>query len=546
MSGKPRAVFYIPVQGSSQFAAHADQGSLIRVLWLLSFGKVEPKSIRPLFAKVVARDEWPLLEPGQCSYKIPEAYEERINLTVPNLRRQIARAVDEAVHLRAVGTIVLLYSNHGRGDKLAGRDGVLEPDHFAEWAVNCVDAGKRLLMVLDACSSTDFAREAWKAITSTVAEIRPPEALAFVENNMGFITSGAGLCEQSIAMISEDERLVNLFDKKRDSEKWARGFFIPDSLFFRRFNWLLAYGFPSSAERDSDTDPEAEATDTRSPRLTIKQFVDKMNDLRVHRGFTAAWIGTEQAGASLEFTSLFPFPQLGGLRPADPVPDWPGVRVGDVIPDAAVGELFDDVPQLRARALEDCGGARATLDAEQVLLIPIERDGRGGFVRLPPLVTKDIDQETPFLLRLHSGHSGADDAAAPDAPQRLTVHRLWLKAGRWAAKNKIRSGWAVVTTDICRALEAHIEKNLNVSVPISEWSAVWRLAGFRRLFSSDHIFKLFLEELLRRALCQWPEFRPLYPNVEPLMNDEDLPLVQADLVLVKGRFLIDEIVDDTE
>jgi hypothetical protein len=543
MSERPSGVFYIPVQGSSEFAAHANQGSLIRLMWLLSFGQVAPEHIRALFAKVVTGDDWPLLEPRKGPLKIPEPYQDRYDMTVPDLRHLIACVVHEAVAVPDVGTIVLLYANHGHPDKSVARDYELKPGDFAEWAMTCIDHNKGLLVVLNACSSTAFAREAWDAVTRHVQKARP-QALEFVKNNMGFITSGEGLCELSIPLISENESLVNLFGRKGELETWARGFYVRDSMFFRRFNWLLAYGFPPTA------------TGPGGPKLTIGQFVDMMNDLPgLPRGFTAAWVGTEEASASLEFSSFVPVPPLGDLRAADEVPGWPEVRIGDVI-HGRFGQLFDDVAQLRALELKarpewkgettERSGVPATAEIPQVVLLPIAAADGGGFACLGPLLSEDIDKENQFLYRLPSGLSEPGGEATAAAPERLQVLHLHLRAGRWAGKNKIRRCRAVVTVAICRSLEAHIEKTLKVAVPISQWGMVWKLAAFRGLFSSDETFELFLEELLRRSLYHWPEFQPLYPDVAPLRDDEELPLVQADLILVKERFIIDEVVDHTE
>jgi hypothetical protein len=260
-------------------------------------------------------------------------------------------------------------------------------------------------------------------------------------------------------------------------------------------------------------------------------------------GFAAAWIG-DRAFAELPWELFFPVQRLGTFQPSDPAAEWPEVTVGDLIRPEKIGDLCDDAGQFEERreeALHRAPQEEEPKEEEETegpkppvpvfvdfLLIPIGRNSRGEIVRYPTLFSSDLEPAPPFLAELSVRLSGGikeDRGANPKVKLagRLQVGHLYLEFGRRLAKEKrSREGNAVVNIDICRSLEAYLETELSVYVPLSAWDILCKLARFQSVFASGEEFRGYLKDVRAWALSRWPEFRELYPGVAPL-TDQDAP-----------------------
>jgi hypothetical protein len=392
---------------------------------------------------------------------------------------------------------------------------------FAQWGLQCARDNIEFLLVLDACYSTIFASSVRTRMLELAGGILNAAQCAFAEKHVGFITSARSSCARSIAMISTDESLVNLFGAKSPEEEWARGFLHRSTMFLRQFNWLLAYGFGTfAAPLDRD--------------VNLSQFVVRMNMrcLPAGHGFHASLVADEGFG-SIPLRSFFPFPRLGNLRPDQAMAAWPEVMLEDLIPSARLGRLFDDVGTLEGAGVAEGDEKVAEEEAEEqggtfpadYLLIPIRRAGDNTVERAgATILSSQLVPESPIVQRL-SGNEvpGADEDEEEDnRPKGLQANHLLLVMLRKITNGRIKftNGHAVVTSDICHLneLAQYLEEDLQVSVPL--WEPLGRVAGFRSCFATDEQFRDFLQQMLARALARFPEFQQMYPDIPPLSEDE--------------------------
>jgi hypothetical protein len=531
VSDPAKKIFYILVQGSIGFSSHCDQCVLIQLPWLFSLAEVSPNDVRAFFGKFKRIPGRPLLAPGKGPYEIPAEYDNAqcINWRFDFMGEMIRRAIREACGRGDVGTVVLLYSNHGMKDNFP-----LKPDNFADWAEVCALRHKPFLAVLDACYSTVFAAAALESLKYPYLE--SAAELDLFDRHVGFITSASGICARSTAMVSEDDGLVNLFGQKDPQEQWARGFFLRSSMFFRQFNWLLAYGFPlDSTPPDAPPSLSARLAAPASDRnMNIKQFVERMN-LRCFpggHGFHASLVAAE-AFESQQFSSFFSIPPLGDLKPSTLIDAsrWSGITIGDVIPAARLGRLCDDVSPLEEEEEEGeerVSGSEVVLDLPppgRCLLIPIARADDGTIRLAPAILSGTLRPETPFVKKLCTikvpGDGEGSHSRGARGPRLLQVGHLYLEMVRRFTPAEFGEPRWQPTLDDCHAWETYLD-TLKVCVPMECWTVLPRVLMFRSLFDTDQEFKDILREMRGRALARRPKFQAAYPGVQPIQDDEQV------------------------
>jgi hypothetical protein len=437
------------------------------------------------------------------------------------LELAITGAVAEACLLPGVRRIVLVYVNHEKGNELGSGGRLLTVHDFVQWGLQCAQGETEFLVVLEACYSTVFASAVRTRLLQRAKKLKPDKRV-FARDKVGFITSAKRICSRSIAMISKDDALVNLFEARGPEDEWARGFFHWSSMFLRQFNWLLAYGCgPLSTPLH--------------PALKVEECVARMNLRRFpdEHGFYASLVASEAFG-SIEFKSFFPFQDFGILDPTRLIGDeWPGIKIGDLIPSPRLGRLFDDVCTLeeedRVEGEEQAAGEETPEEPPtgpaDYLLIPIKQaaDGRPFQRDGPPVLASTLQPEPPFVRRLSDNHfsmeaEGWEDVEEDDRPKRLDANHLLLVILRQITNGRITDGRAPVTCDICESWAKYFVDELHVDVPL--WEPLGRVARFRSCFESDESFKGFLVEMLGRALGLFPEFQAEYPGVEPIVEAE--------------------------
>jgi hypothetical protein len=373
---------------------------LIQLLWLLHGSEVPKDCIKAFFGKFENIDSYPLVAPGKGAYKIPPPYDDPrcLDWTFQGLATLIGNAIALACGREAIGTIVLVYANHGTPKGLEAGYGFLRQLDFTQWATQCTNSEKKFLVVLDACCSTVFATATMDHINRQLEQKHQTSKVPWIAANVGFITSATGICGRSTPMISRDATLVNLFGATPPSAAWASGFFTRSSMFLRQFNWLLTYGF-----------------ETLHSKLTVREFVQRMNRRRfpAGHGFHAALVGGD-GFASSEFKSFFKIRPLGVPDPAVPLPGWEELTVGDLIPALRLGRLYDDWGHLEE---EEGEGEETDPVKEEELkeeeadspLIPIHKVD--GVVRRasPVLLSSAANLGPVFMAKLCIRDSPAED-----------------------------------------------------------------------------------------------------------------------------------------
>jgi hypothetical protein len=433
----------------------------------------------------------------------------------------IGTAITLACSREEVGAIVLVYANHGTAGGLGAAQGFLRGSDFTQWMLTCALSERKFLVVLDACYSTVFATAALDHTKRELEQIQQMSKAAWIESNVGFITSAKGVCARSTSMISKDPDLVMSFGETPRGAEWVNGFFTRSSMFLRQFNWMLTYGFQ-----------------TWHPKLTVREFVRRMNLRRFAEGhgFHASLVAGEGFGSS-EFKSFFQIQPLGPPNPAAAVPGWPEITIGGLIPAARVGHLYDDVEQLEEedgeeeeRVMEEEVVGQDVPDLEAAvklgtvsyLLIPIERVGSVVRRAGPAVLSSQANVSAELLHKLSVSHSSAhdeeEDEMEPRRPERLQPGHLLIEVIGRLAKGKIREGRSAATLESCSKLRSYLE-TLDVWVPVSASDSLARLSRLRSEFDSDATFERFLDEMRARALVTWPEFAAVYSTARVPIPD---------------------------
>jgi hypothetical protein len=177
--------------------------------------------VTALFADIDDLTGWPCVAPGGAPYQVPPRYKALIDKSKSkpkDLAFLISEAITKACSVPDVGSIVLVYLNHGNDEELGTGKKKLSVGAFVNWAQQCAGLDRRLLVVLDACMSTRFARRVMDKLRDRLKSDGREEFYRKVTELVGFITSGRRHCQRSVPLISADKDLVNLFGPGHSGE----------------------------------------------------------------------------------------------------------------------------------------------------------------------------------------------------------------------------------------------------------------------------------------------------------------------------------------
>jgi hypothetical protein len=329
----------------------------------------------------------------------------------------------------------------GLGD--AGEERLSISD-FRGYADLAVMAGKHLLVIMDACHSTRFAREVWADLSAA----RGAASLDTVAQHVCFLTSAEGSCYNSLTVVSRDPSLVYLFDSMayRSTVQLALGYRKHNSMFGRQLNWILAYGWPVG----------------RAVRTTFGELINAMNGpVDGLYGFCAELVtrGTDWARSALEW--FFP---IGKFAPTDPVRGWQGTAtVEEVIPSPAMGILEDDIcayfttPALDREVGEIC-----------VVIGPGAGPGRATFLGYGVMCKDNSDTGRIYEAAHCDRDPAAEKTGVADQPS------VSMSAVCWRFEEIVKNnGWVRARTDVPdearHGVRRIVEKKLTRPLDTPDW-----------------------------------------------------------------------------
>jgi hypothetical protein len=347
---------------------------------------------------------------------IPKDYMNCLVTTKASLSAAVSGELSALFADPTVATVVLTYENHGGRLPLGDGERLLTSELFMSWADAAGSQSTRLLVILDVCYSTYFARTIWRDLMKG----RLCDRLsAFV----GFITvSDVGACLSNV-LISTNPELVYQIDTHppwKEGE-WFPGFITHHSMFMRVFLYLWTYTLentgllmrdlpglinapgddlkrksveaaaaaatpdghagPRPAQTVPSPAPEAEApAPTGEDRDLIQTLAQERGSFWM--GFDAKFVGDPDHFGALQVVEFFPLGPNASTAPMDGCGDR---AFAQVIPFAAPGELDDDVqgygPQLPTNCSPDDGFL--VIDTSSDKLVRVQRKIDGSLVEQP-------------------------------------------------------------------------------------------------------------------------------------------------------------------
>jgi hypothetical protein len=310
-------VVYILVQGSTLFSSQYDAVNLLQLLWILLLLGVKPESIHAFLGNIENIDGWPSARVGLPSVVVPRPYRARVSRARENIARVIKMLFSEVLLDQAVHTVMFIYLNHGNPRWMGvAADEMLTIDYFIGLAVAAGAAGKRLLVVLDACYSTTFARGVWANLEKNGWGHR-------VAGFVGFLTSAETQGFTSAVLVSKQAGLVFENGSGEAFGEYAAGFRIQNSMFMRQLNDRLAYSLRGDRS------------------MKVRDMPGVMNGPeKMQFGFERVFVGSDDGLGALALGEFFPG---GTIDPELVIPEMDGRKFKAILPNARMLELEDDI-----------------------------------------------------------------------------------------------------------------------------------------------------------------------------------------------------------
>jgi hypothetical protein len=362
---------------------------------------------------------------------------------------RVTGAIFRAVNDPGVAAVVLHASTDGQADVMGSGLEAFRFGEFANFGLHAAAAGKKLLIILDASFSTEFARRFWDSVRRDL----PRSAVESLEASVGFLTSAKQYLATTVPFVSTNPDLVNLFARTPTPDGLALGFLIDSSTFARRLNWLLAYGLAADGQR------------------TVKNIPGLMNGADPSAlGFEAEFVGSPSF-SSLPFEFFFPFKSL---TPGLALTASLNLTVDDVIP-YQDPEPLDDVGRFWA-----VPGDEQTFDAHLVEIA----FGEGGTLRKErDFLLWELGANHPIfrVLGMMRGPPGGNRGVEvePLVPVGLIYHEI----SRVAHEREARPHLVHAVAGDAEWM-ADILAPMGVSVPTHAWHFLARLAEYRQAFES--------------------------------------------------------------